>query len=89
MAQKSDNKFKKKGRGWHGDPGGHAEAGRAGGKKTASTHDESFYSQIGRKGGQKSPGNFKNDPERAREAGRRGGQKRSNRYARRVMDVEE
>jgi len=26
------------------------------------------------KGGQNSPGNFKNDPERAREAGRKGGE---------------
>lgn len=67
----------KKGKGWHGDREGHARAGRAGGKKTAQTHGEAFYSQIGRKGGQKSPGNFKNDPERARQAGSRGGKSRS------------
>jgi uncharacterized protein len=29
------------------------EAGRMGGEKTASTHSENFYSEIGRKGGQK------------------------------------
>lgn len=29
------------------------------------------------KGGQNSPGNFKNDPQRAAEAGRKGGQSRS------------
>ncbi len=29
------------------------EAGRMGGEKTASTHGEEFYSEIGRKGGQK------------------------------------
>lgn len=30
--------------------------------------------QARSKGGQNSPGNFKNDPERAREAGKKGGQ---------------
>lgn len=30
-----------------------AEAGRLGGEKTAETHGEKFYSEIGRKGGQK------------------------------------
>ena len=29
------------------------EAGRMGGEKTAETHGEEFYSEIGRKGGQK------------------------------------
>jgi uncharacterized protein len=29
------------------------EAGRMGGEKTASTHGEEFYSEIGRRGGQK------------------------------------
>lgn len=67
----------KNGRGWRGDPRGHAAAGRKGGITTARTHGESFYSEIGRKGGRVSPGNFKNDPQRAREAGRRGGQSKS------------
>jgi general stress protein YciG len=30
-----------------------AEAGRLGGKKTAKTHGEKFYREIGRKGGRK------------------------------------
>jgi general stress protein YciG len=29
------------------------EAGRLGGEKTSATHGEEFYSEIGRKGGQK------------------------------------
>lgn len=44
----------KKGRGWHGDSRGHARAGAIGGKKTAKTQDEQFFSQIGRLGGKKS-----------------------------------
>ncbi len=38
------------GRGWHGDPQGHAEAGSAGGQKVAE--DRTHMSQIGKKGGQ-------------------------------------
>lgn len=64
---------KSKGRGWHGDPDGHKKAGQKGGLATARSHDSSFYSQIGSKGGRASTGNFKNDPERARAAGRKGG----------------
>ncbi len=67
---------KGQGRGWRGDSRGHAMAGRKGGVATARAHGESFYSEIGRKGGRMSPGNFKNNPQRAREAGRRGGQSR-------------
>jgi uncharacterized protein len=66
-----------RGKGWRGDSMGHAKVGRLGGKATARNHDETFYSQIGRKGGRLSPGNFANDPERAREAGRKGGKARS------------
>lgn len=62
-----------KGRGWHGDPAGHKKAGQKGGLSTARTHDSKFYSEIGSKGGRASTGNFKNNPERAREAGRKGG----------------
>lgn len=65
------------GRGWHGDPEGHARAGRIGGEKVAAERGESFYSEIGKKGGKESPGNFKNDPRRARSAGRKGGQRSS------------
>lgn len=71
-------KMKKgKGKGWHGDPMGHARAGKKGGQATASTHDETFYSEIGRKGGRVSPGNFANNPKRAAAAGRRGGLSRA------------
>lgn len=42
-----------RGRGWHGDPEGHARAGR--------------------KGGSRSGGNFKHNPQRASEAGKKGG----------------
>ena len=59
--------------GWHGDVAGHAKAGELGGKATARVKGSAFYEQIGAMGGKVSPGNFKNDPERAREAGRKGG----------------
>ena len=64
------------GKGWKGDPLGHARVGRLGGKATAESHDERFYSNIGRLGGKVSPGNFANDPERARRAGQKGGRAR-------------
>lgn len=67
---------KGKGRGWHGDSKGHMLAGKRGGQATASSHGQDFYSAIGRKGGQVSPGNFANDPQRARAAGRKGGKAR-------------
>lgn len=35
---------------------------------------ENLDEEARRKGGQNSPGNFKNDPERAVEAGRKGGE---------------
>lgn len=35
---------------------------------------ENLSEEARRKGGQNSPGNFKNDPERAAEAGRKGGE---------------
>ena len=62
-----------KGRGWHGNAQGHAEAGRRGGQKTAATHGKEFYEQIGRRGGIVSPGKFQPGSQRAREAGRKGG----------------
>lgn len=70
---------KPRGRGWHGDSQGHAKAGKKGGMATAQSHDEAFYSEIGRKGGRVSPGNFKNDPSRAAQAGRKGGSSRARR----------
>jgi uncharacterized protein len=64
------------GRGWHGDPEGHAKAGKKGGETVARERGKEFYEEIGSEGGKVSPGNFKNDPERAREAGRKGGEAR-------------
>nr|WP_222845172.1 general stress protein [Halomonas nanhaiensis] len=50
------------------------EAGKKGGEATSKTHDKEFYEDIGHQGGQKSGGNFANDPERASEAGKKGGE---------------
>ena len=63
------------GRGWHGDPGGHAQAGSKGGANSPGNfkHDPARAAAVGRRGGSVSPGNFKNDQERARRAGRKGG----------------
>lgn len=72
-----------RGKGWHGDTKGHAKAGRKGGQATAKTHGEDFYRKIGAKGGKVSPGNFRFNPKRAREAGRKGGRARG-RSARRA-----
>ncbi len=47
-----------KGRGWHGDPEGHAEAGRIGGQH---------------QGKENNPANFARDKEKARRAGKIGG----------------
>jgi general stress protein YciG len=62
------------GRGWYGDSEGHAEAGRQGGEKVAQERGKEFYEDIGSEGGQASPGQFKADDERTREAGRKGGE---------------
>lgn len=63
------------GKGWHGDPQGHARAGRKGGIKSSGNfrNDPARAAAAGRLGGRLSPGNFKNNPERARAAGRKGG----------------
>ncbi len=69
------------GKGWHGDPEGHAQAGSKGGQSQGKennpgnfANDPQKASEAGKKGGSVSGGNFKNDPERASEAGRKGGQ---------------
>jgi len=67
---------RKIGKGWHKDPKRHAQAGQKGGKSTARRYGVEFYRAIGKKGGQKSSGNFKNNPKRASEAGRKGGRAR-------------
>ena len=54
----TDNQSRSKGRGWHGDSKGHANAGRKGGKA---------------QGKRNNPGNFANDREKAKRAGRKGG----------------
>ncbi|HLV81347.1 MAG TPA: hypothetical protein VKT32_13765 [Chthonomonadaceae bacterium] len=46
----ADNKNDNEGRGWHGDPQGHAEAGRKGGE--AVSKDREHMAEIGRKGGE-------------------------------------
>ena len=66
---------KSAGKGWHGDPEGHARAGRKGGMASSGNfkNNPSRAAEAGRLGGSVSPGNFKNNPERARSAGRKGG----------------
>lgn len=71
MADESD------GRGWHGDPEGHAKAGKQGGDKVAAERGPEFFEGIGAEGGKASPGKFEKGSERAREAGRKGGRSRS------------
>jgi uncharacterized protein len=72
---------KRVGKGWHGDPLGHAKAGRKGGMKSSGNfrNDPGRAAEAGRLGGHMSPGNFKNNPERARAAGRKGGAANSTR----------
>lgn len=62
--------------GWYGNKKAHARAGKAGGQKTSEKYGEDFFSSIGKKGGKVSPGNFKNDPLRAKLAGSHGGRAR-------------
>ena len=59
----------KPGRGWHGNPQGHAEAGKAGGSKVSE--DGTHMAEIGRRGGTK----VSQNREHMAEIGRRGGQK--------------
>jgi general stress protein YciG len=68
---------KSTGKGWHGDPAGHARAGRKGGMKSSGNfrNNPERAAAAGRRGGSMSPGNFRNNPERARAAGRKGGSK--------------
>ncbi len=62
--------------GWYGNRKAHARAGKIGGEKTAEKYGDNFFSVIGKKGGKVSPGNFKNNPGRAKTAGSRGGKSR-------------
>ena len=65
----SSEMLDRNGRGWHGNPEGHAEAGRKGGAKVAE--DKAHMAQIGRRGGSK----VSQDREHMAAIGRRGGEK--------------
>ena len=69
-AQVSEAQDSQAGRGWHGDPEGHAEAGRKGGQKVA--RDRDHMASIGRKGGNA----VSRDREHMASIGRKGGQAR-------------
>jgi general stress protein YciG len=58
------------GRGWHGDPEGHAQAGRKGGMKVSQ--DRSHMAEIGRRGGLE----VSRDREHMAKIGRKGGSKK-------------
>lgn len=60
---------KNAGRGWHGNPEGHAEAGRKGGKTVS--RDRQHMAEIGRKGGI----SVSQDRKHMAEIGRKGGQR--------------
>ena len=51
QTQTDQSTSKTKGRGWHGDPEGHANAGRKGGTKVS--RNRSHMAEIGRRGGAK------------------------------------
>jgi len=55
-----------------------AEAGRKGGRKTASTHGREFYEEIGRKGGEKV--SAERGPEFYSEIGSKGGAERAKQH---------
>ena len=63
-----DKEKASKGRGWHGDPQGHASAGRKGGKQVSQDRDH--MAQIGRKGGI----SVSRDRAHMAQIGRKGGQ---------------
>jgi general stress protein YciG len=58
------------GRGWHGDPAGHAAAGRKGGQTVSRNREH--MAQIGRKGGQ----TVSRNRDHMAQIGRKGGQAR-------------
>lgn len=61
------------GRGWHGNPAGHAAAGRKGGQKVS--RNKEHMAAIGRKGGEA----VSRDRSHMAEIGRKGGQSRTDR----------
>jgi len=70
-SEHEEDKSSSTGRGWHGDPEGHAAAGRKGGQKVAKDRDH--MASIGRKGGEA----VSRDRQHMAEIGRKGGQSRS------------
>ena len=66
----ASNRNNQSGRGWHGDPEGHAAAGRKGGQKVSSNRDH--MAEIGRKGGEA----VSRNRDHMAEIGRKGGQAR-------------
>lgn len=63
----------KDGRGWHGDPEGHARAGaQSSGNPNAA---KNLTPEARSKGGRASSGNFANDREKASRAGKKGGKR--------------
>ena len=69
----SEGQSSTSGRGWHGDPDGHAEAGRKGGQKVSRNREH--MAAIGRKGGEA----VSQDRRHMAEIGRKGGQARTER----------
>lgn len=67
-----------KGRGWHGDPAGHARAGRLGGQVSGGNF-KNRPSEEAREAAKKSGGNFALNRQRAVAAGRIGGSRSSKR----------
>lgn len=53
---------KGQGKGWHGDPEGHAKAGKKGGEQSGGNfkNDREKASEAGRKGGESSGGGGRN-----------------------------
>ena len=70
QAMDSQEERQHRGRGWHGDPEGHAEAGRKGGRKVSQ--DRAHMAEIGRRGGSK----VAQDRAHMAEIGKKGGESR-------------
>jgi general stress protein YciG len=69
VSEDSPSIQKRSGRGWHGNPEGHAAAGRKGGAKVSQNRDH--MAQIGKKGGTK----VSQNRQHMAEIGRKGGMK--------------
>lgn len=71
MENGGDEEQRNGGRGWHGNPQGHAAAGSKGGRKVSQNREH--MASIGRKGGQ----TVSRDRQHMAEIGRKGGQSRT------------